>query len=263
MREILTELEAGPQLSDPDPVRRAQILSKMPLPKRFYTAAGVGAGEGGFTVLLDGRPVRTPGRAILALPTEAAAHLVADEFAAQAELIDPAKMPVTRLANSAFDGVANHGASVIAEIVNFAGTDLVCYRAEAPEGLVAMQSAAWDPVLDWAKTALGARFHLAAGVLHIEQPQPSIAAVERHVAARGEPFRLAAIHVMTTLTGSALIALAVESRALDAEAAWSAAHVDEDWTNGFWGEDAEAMQRRAFRKADMDGAVRLLSALDP
>lgn len=261
MRDILEDLEAGRLLSDPDPIRRAQIQSKMPLPKRFYDQVSVGEREGGYAVLLDGKPVRTPGRALLILPTEEVARLVADEFAAQESEIDPVKMPVTRIANSAVDGVAKEPQAVAEDIVKYAGTDLLLYRADSPQALVERQAAAWDPVLDWARREIGARFILAEGVMHVAQPAGSIEAVRRHVASRGEPLRFAAMHVMTTLTGSALLALAVDAGALGADAAWNAAHVDEDWNIEMWGTDAEAQARRAFRKADMLAAARVISAL--
>ena len=261
MRDILTDLEAGVGPSDPDPVRRAQRQMRTPLPKRFYEAAGVVADGGSFAVQLDGKPVRTPGRALLALPTAAAAQLVADEFAAQGETIDPVTMPVLRLANTAIDGVAADPQAVLEDVLRFSSSDLVCYRAGEPEGLVARQAEAWDPVIDWARASLGARLYLAEGVMHVEQPREAIAAIGVHLKLREEPFRLAALHLITSLTGSALLALAVEMEAIDAEAAWSAAHVDEDWNIEQWGEDAEAAQRRAARKRDFDAAVALVEAL--
>ena len=262
MRDILQDLEAGLFLSDPDPIRRAQIKSKLPLPKRFYTAVSVGERDGGHAILLDGKPVKTPGRVTLVLPTLGVAQLVADEFAAQDKEIDPVRMPVMRIANSAVDGVANDTVSVAEDIVKFSGTDLLFYRAASPMALVERQAAAWDPVLDWVRRDIGARFFLAEGVMHVAQPDESIEAVRRHLGARTDPLRLAAMHVMTTLTGSALLALAVEAAALDADAAWTAAHVDEDWNIDQWGADADAEQRRAFRKVDMMAAARLLKALD-
>jgi len=262
MRDILNDLEAGRQLSDPDPVRRARIQMKTPLPKRFYKAVSVEPDEAGFAVRLDGRPVRTPGRAPLALPTEATARLVADEFDAQAEIIDPVAMPVLRLVNTAIDGVASDPQAVLEDILRFASSDLLCYRADGPQGLVERQNAAWDPVIDWARAALGVRFNLAEGVIHVEQPRESIAVLGLHLRQRAEPLRLAALHVMTSLTGSALLALAVEAGERDAEAAWLAAHVDEDWQIEHWGQDSEAMARRAQRKRDFCAAVALLGALD-
>ncbi len=261
MRDILSDLEAGRQLSDPDPVRRAQIQMKTPLPKRFYEQAAVVPGEDGFAVHLDGRPVRTPGKALLALPSEAAAALVADEFGAQEDVVDPVTMPVLRLVNTALDGVAADPQAVLEDILRFCATDLLCYRADGPEGLVDRQNRHWDPVLDWVRAALGARFNLAEGVIHVEQPRESIAVLGAHLAQRPQPLRLAAIHLMTSLTGSALLALAVERGELDAEEAWQAAHVDEDWQIEHWGQDSEAIARRAMRKRDFMAAVRLLEAL--
>ncbi|QND64866.1 ATPase [Mesorhizobium loti] len=261
MRDILNDLEAGKYLSDPDPVRRAQIQMKTHLPKRFYKTVSVVPADDGFAVHLDGKPVRTPGKALLALPTEAAAALVADEFAAQIETIDPVTMPVMRLVNTAIDGVASDPQAVLEDILRFASSDLLCYRADAPQGLVERQNQHWDPVIDWARATLGARFNLAEGIIHVEQPRESIAVLGSHLAQRAEPLRLAAIHVMTSLTGSALLALAVDFGELDAEAAWAAGHVDEDWQIEQWGQDAEAVARRSGRKRDMMAAIGLLEAL--
>ncbi|MBZ9928332.1 ATP12 family chaperone protein [Mesorhizobium sp. BR1-1-4] len=261
MRDILNDLEAGKYLSDPDPVRRAQIQMKTPLPKRFYKEVSVASAEGGFAVHLDGKPVRTPGKAMLALPTEAAATLVAGEFAEQGETINPMTMPVMRLVNTAIDGVASDPQAVLEDILRFASSDLLCYRADAPQGLVERQNERWDPVIDWARAALGTRFNLAEGIIHVEQPRETIAVLGSHLAQRAEPLRLAAIHVMTSLTGSALLALAVDFGELDGEEAWAAGHVDEDWQIAQWGQDAEAVARRAARKRDMMAAVSLLEAL--
>ena len=261
MRDLLEDLDAAKQFPDPDPVRRAQLKSKMPLPKRFYAEVGVDERDGGHAVLLDGKPVRTPGRAVLLLPTQALARLVADEFASQGTEIDPATMPVTRLANPAVDGVSAEAKAVADEIVKYAGTDLLFYRASGPQPLVDRQVEAWDPVLDWFRRHLGTRFLLAEGVMHVEQPKESIDAIRRHVDERTDPFRIAAMHVMTTLTGSALLALAVEAGAWDVDTAWAAAHVDEDWNIENWGTDAEAQARRSYRKADMMASARTLAAL--
>jgi chaperone required for assembly of F1-ATPase len=261
MRDILNDLETGKYLSDPDPVRRAQIQMKTPLPKRFYKTVSVAPAEDAVAVHLDGKPVRTPGKALLALPTKAAATLVADEFAAQGETIDPVTMPVMRLVNTAIDGVASDPQAVLEDILRFASSDLLCYRADAPQGLVDRQNQHWDPVIDWARATLGARFNLAEGIIHVEQPRESIAVLGVHLAQRADPLRLAAIHVMTSLTGSALLALAVDFGELDADAAWAAGHVDEDWQIEQWGQDAEAVARRSARKRDMMAAVALLEAL--
>lgn len=261
MRDILNDLEAGKLLSDPDPIRRAQLQMRTPLPKRFYKDVTVAAGEGGFVVHLDGKAVKTPGKALLVLPTEDAARLVAKEFAAQGDTLDLASMPVYRLANTAIDGVASDPQAVLEDILRFSSSDLLCYRAAWPDTLVRRQDEAWDPVLDWARTALGARFLLAEGVIHVEQPREAIAALGVHLSQRTEPLRLAALHVMTSLTGSALLALAVDFGELDAQTAWKAAHVDEDFQAEHWGEDAEALARRAHRRRDMMAAAELIEAI--
>ena len=258
MREILNDLDQDPNR---DPVRRAQENMRRPLPKRFYTNVTATGEEGAYKVLLDERPVRTPAGAELVLPTEEAAQLVVAEYAAQGEHIDPMSMPVTRLVNTAVDGVASDPQAVLEDILRYASTDLLCYRASSPERLVERQRELWDPVLDWIESTLGARFVLAEGVMHVEQPRETLAALGTYLVQRREVFRLSSLHVMTTLMGSALLALAVEAGLLDAEQGWSAAHVDEDWNISQWGEDSEATARRAFRKRDMMAAVDLLQAL--
>ena len=263
IREILNDLDDGREAFEPDPVRRAQAQMRAPLPRRFYNEVTVAAVEGGHAVHLDGKPVRTPGRNLIALPTPEAAGLVAAEFSAQGEAIDPVTMPVLRLVNTALDGVAADPQAVLEDILRFASSDLVFYRAEGPQTLVRLEGEAWDPVLDWARSALGARFFLAEGVMHVEQPREAVAAVGLHLKQRAEPLRLAALHVMTALTGSALLALAVEAGALTPDEAWSAAHVDEDWNIAQWGDDAEASERRAQRERDMMGAARLIEVLGP
>ena len=263
MRDILEDLEAGRQLSDPDPVKRAQNQMRGALPKRFYKEAGVEKEAEGWSVRLDGKPVRTPGRALLALPTLAAAELVAQEFAAQRDVIDPVSMPVLRLVNTAIDGVATDPQAVVEDILRYASSDLLLYRADAPQVLVDRQADLWDPVLDWVRAKIGARFFLAEGVMHVEQPQESVGAIGIHLSKRTDPQRLAALHVMTSITGSALLAIAVEAGGIDADDAWRAAHVDEDWNVEQWGEDAEAAARRAARRRDFDAAVALLRALAP
>ena len=260
MRDILSGLESGP--SDPDPVRRAQNQMRRPLPRKFYEEAGVAEiDDGRFAVRLDGKSALTPGRNPLVLPARAAAELVAGEFAAQDTTIDPVTMPATRLVNTAIDGVASDPQAVLEDILRFSSSDLLCYRADAPQALVERQAEAWDPVLDWARGALGARFVLSEGVMHVEQPRETIAVLGVHLGQRAEPFRLACLHVITSLTGSALLALAVDGGMLSPEEAWSAAHVDEDWNIEQWGEDAEAAARRENRRREMMAAATLLAAV--
>lgn len=267
MRDLLNDLEAGSHISDPDPIRRAQNQMRTPLPKRFYTEVSLADADGGVAVHLDGRVVRTPGRVPVVLPNREAAQLVADEYAAQGDEINPVSMPATRLVNTAIDGVASEPDAVLEDILRFASSDMLCYRADSPQRLIDRQNEAWDPVLDWAATALQARFALAEGVVHVKQSPTAIQALRLHLGHRlGEDadvrvLRLAALHLMTSLTGSALLALAVEAGVIDAEQAWLAAHVDEDWQIEHWGQDAEALARRNARHRDFTAAASVLEAL--
>lgn len=241
-----------------NPMQAAQQAMRPPLPRRFYKHATAHARGGLYHVELDGKPARTPAKRLLALPTRALGEAVAREWAAAGETIDPTRMPLTRLANVAIDRVADHTGEVIDEVVKYAGSDLVCYRAGEPEGLVVQQGKHWTPVLDWAQAKLGARFRLCQGVRFIEQDRTVLDAFRAEVEKTARPFGLAALASATQLTGSALISLGLALGALDAEAAWSAAHVDEDWQISQWGEDAEARQRREFRRAEFDAATAML-----
>jgi chaperone required for assembly of F1-ATPase len=232
----------------------------MSLPKRFYARVDVEDRDGGFALLLDGKPVRTPGKAQLLLPSRALAEAVAEEWRGQGERIDPATVPLTRLANSAIDGVAGREQAVIGDILAYAGSDLLCYRADGPHGLVEAQRSHWDPVIAWAKSSLGAPLVLSEGVVHVAQPQASLDRLKDRLDGC-DTFSLAALHVMTALTGSALLALAVAEGQMTQEEAWEASYVDEDWQISQWGEDAEAAARRAARRHDFAAAARLLSLL--
>jgi chaperone required for assembly of F1-ATPase len=185
---------------------------------------------------------------------------VAAEWQAQGDRIDPAAMPLTRLVNTALDGVIGREAEVRAEIAKYAASDLLCYRAETPAELVQRQAQAWDPVLAWARAELGAPLATRQGIAPLSQPQAAISAIEG-ILAKLDALALTAHHVMTTLTGSAVLALAHASGRLTAEEAWTAAHIDEDWQISQWGEDAEAKASRARRWAEMQAASRLLALL--
>ena len=229
------------------------------LAKRFYEQVTTESdGREGTALKLDGKPVRTPGKAALRLPTPALAEAIAEEWRAQGERIDPLTMPLTRIANSAIDGVVGREQAVIDDIMAHAGSDLLCYRAPGPDGLVKAQQTHWDPVLAWTKTTLGAPLLLAEGVAHVVQPEASLGRLREPLLGR-DAFSLAALHVMTALTGSALLALAVAQGRLTPEAAWKAAHVDEDWQISQWGEDAEAAERRKNRWRDFAAAARTLA----
>jgi chaperone required for assembly of F1-ATPase len=244
----------------PDPVRAARDHAKPALPRRFYAEAGFSEDADGFRLTLDGRPANTPGRNPLRLPSQALAEKVAAEWAAQDTLIDPAGMPLTRLANTAIDGVAPRHAAVAADLCAYAGTDLLAYRAGDPERLVAAQGAAWDPILDWARDELGARVILSEGVMHVEQPPDTVRALSDAVTAVADPFHLAGLHTLTSLTGSLLIALAVLRGRLTPAEAWAAAHVDETYQAEVWGRDAEAEARLEARRAEFEAAADLVGA---
>lgn len=232
------------------------------LAKRFYENATVvsAAPEAGFAILLDGRPVRTPGKRPLTVPTQALAESIAAEWGRQGEKIDPATMPLTKIAISAIDTVSQARAAVARDIVKYAGSDLICYRAEGPEGLIQRQAEVWDPLVDWAGADLGVRLALTKGVMPVAQEGETHDRVAEAVAPCDD-WALTCLHVMTTLTGSALLALAHLKGRLSAEEAWAAAHVDEDWQISQWGEDSEAAARLAQRWAEMQGASAFLKLL--
>ena len=244
----------------PDPAALARAGQPRVLPKRFYTDVTAAPRGDGHAVLLDGRPLRTPGKLVLVLPTAALAEAIVAEWSAQKEHIDPLSMPLTRLANSVRDQVDGREREVRADIAKYAGSDLVCYRADSPEGLVAAQTRAWDPVLDWARRDLGCDLAVGTGIVHVAQSAQSRAAIEAAIAPL-EGFRLASAHVMTTLLGSVILALAVLHGHLTADDAWAAAHVDEDWQAAKWGADAEASRRRAARLAEFRAADRVCALL--
>jgi chaperone required for assembly of F1-ATPase len=237
-------------------LKATMTASQSTNPKRFYTAATVADRENGsFGIELDGRPVKTPARRALAVPSRALADAIAGEWNAQGDKILPASLPFTRLANSAVDGVVIREGEVVQDILNYAASDLLCYRAEAPAALVAEQARLWDPILDWVRAEYDAPFNIRTGVKHLEQPAASLDAVRKVISGFG-PFRLAALHTMTTLTGSALIALARAKGFLDTGAAWVAAHADENWQASQWGEDFEAAERQKRRFTEFSNTSR-------
>lgn len=245
----------------PDPVAASQRLAKPELPKRFYALATAEPVDGGagFALKLDGRGARTPARNPLVVGDKSVAEALAAEWNAVGERIDPAHMPLTKLINSAIDRVAGEMQAVRADIVAYAGTDAICYRAEGPESLVSAENAAWDPLLAWAREALGARFVLAGGIMHVRQPDEALAAIGEAIKPL-DSLQLAALHVVTTLTGSAIIALALARGHLSPDEAWIAAHVEEDWQMNQWGRDEMALQRRASRRAEFDAAALVLKS---
>jgi chaperone required for assembly of F1-ATPase len=240
----------------PNPMRAAQANMRPQALRRFYKNADVEAAEGGlFALSLDGRRARTPARNPLAAVSGPLMLKVAEEWERQRETIDPADMPLTRLLNSAIDGVARTMSETRADLARYAGSDLLCYRAEEPDTLVARQAHAFDPVLRWAADALGARFVVTAGLVHVTQPPEALAAVRDALATIDDPIALAALSVMTTLTGSVVLALAVERGFLSADDAWAIAHVDEDFQAERWGVDSDAKRQREARRSDFEAAA--------
>jgi chaperone required for assembly of F1-ATPase len=260
MRDIFPDPSEA--LSHADPTRRAQIQMQKPLPKRFYSEVSVKEINGRYAIHLDGRGVKTPAKRELAVPTARLAELVRDEWANQVEVIDPRTMPVTRLVNTAIDGIAADPQAVFDDITRFSAGDMLCYRADGPENLVARQNQNWDPILEWAATKLGARFILIEGVMPQEQPKETIAAFALVLRKHDTPIGLAALHTITTLTGSAILALAFAEDRITAEQAWTLAHLDEDWTIEHWGTDTEAEHRRAKRFEEMQAAAAAFHALN-
>lgn len=245
-----------------DPVKNAQKAMRAVLPKRFYKSAQAIETDAGFSVQLDGRTAKTSGKKPLVLPGLNLAALVAAEFEAQKEFIDPFTMPVLRIVNPAIDSVSGMMDEVRADIASYAGSDMLCYRASEPEKLVARQNAVWNPLIDRVETEIGARFLLAEGVMHVEQNPTTLSAFATALkVATPDAYTLSAAHVLTSLSGSALLALSVTTRWLQAGEAWSAAHLDEDWTNEFWGEDLEAQARRAKRWIEFEAAASVIAAM--
>lgn len=226
--------------------------------KRFWTDATITDGNG---IALDGRPVRTPGRVPLMLPTRALAEAVADEWRGVGEVIDPRAMPLTGIANAAIDRVAPSPAAFAAGLTRYGESDLLYYRAEAPDALTARQAMAWDPLLDWARRRFDVSFTIATGIVHRAQPEATITRLGEAVAAL-DPYALAALSPLVTATGTLIGALALAEGAIEADALWAAAQVDEAWQTERWGEDALASEALAAKRWAFDAAARFLALVD-
>ncbi len=261
MSDDFLESLLGPAVSHLDPRESARRGARRVLPKRFWREVAVVEREGGFAVTLDGKVARTPGRNALAVPSRRLVEALAAEWAALGEVVDPARMPLTRLVNTALDAVSAMPGPVAAEIDKYAASDLLCYREASNERLAARQAAHWDPPLAHMRDVHGVRFRLAAGIVFVEQPPEVLEAIERAVAQWPEPLGLAALHSVTTLTGSAVLALMLGAGRISRDEAWMAAHVDEDFQIEAWGEDEEAMQRRSARRAEFDAAALVLEVM--
>jgi len=228
--------------------------------KRFYKSAGVTETPEGFGVALDGKPVRTPAKRPLMVPTRALAEAIAREWLAQGKTVDPNGLPLTRLASIALDLVAPRREAVVAEVAKYAATDLVCYRADQPPELAERQHAAWQPLVDWASLRFDAPLTVTAGILPLPQPPASLKALEIAVAAY-DTHRLAALHLATAACGSLVVALALIEGRIDAEAAFASAELDQSYEIKRWGEDVEQAKRRQGVKEDIALAARFISLL--
>ena len=225
--------------------------------RRFYTTVTVAAGN---RILLDGRPVKTPGRADLAAPTLGLAEAIADEWSGQGEEIDPRGMAMTGLANAAIDRIGPERESFARGLAVYGESDLICYRAESPAPLVARQRERWDPILAWAGRRYDAAFEVASGVMHKKQPEATVERLRQAVLTR-DAFTLAGLSHLVTVSGSLLIALALAEGAIDLETAWAAATLDEEWQIETWGTDAEAEKALTARRADFEAGHRFLGLL--
>jgi chaperone required for assembly of F1-ATPase len=228
--------------------------------KRFYKQAEAVASAGGVAILLDARPVKTPGRNPLLVPTEELAEAMVAEWNAQGDEIDPRTMPLTGLANAAVDRVAADPAAFAKTLAAYGESDLLCYRAEGPQPLVRRQAEQWDALLDWARTRFGITLETTCGVMHRAQPAASVSELAAATAAR-DPFRLAGLSPLVTVSGSLVIALALAEGAIGLEAGWAAATLDEQWQAEQWGEDPLAAAAIAARRHDFDAAYRFLTLL--
>ncbi len=228
--------------------------------KRFYTAATITGAAAPFGIALDARTLRTPARAALDLPTRALADAIAAEWNAQGEVIVPRAMPLTGLANAAIDRVAVDAGGFADSLAAFAANELLAYRAEAPAVLVAHQAAIWDPWLEWARRRFDVDFVTVTGIIHRPQPPATLARIT--AAYRSfDAFRLAALHPVVTISGSAIVGLAVADGEMDADTAWTVSHLDELWQAEQWGKDPLAEAGHKERQGDLAAAVGMLALL--
>ncbi len=222
--------------------------------KRVYETVAVEGADAGFAVTLDGNGMRTPAGTPLVVPSRAMADAIADEWSRQGETVEPWTMPFTRLANAVIDGVVARKDSVVESLTRYGGSDLLCYRAEEPEELAARQAAHWEPLLDWVRERFGIQLRVGKGLNPVDQPESALEKL-RSVFQNCDPYTLASAHTAASISGSAVIALALVHDRLDLDAAWSASRVDEDWQIEKWGEDAEAAVRDMRRKREMAVSV--------
>jgi chaperone required for assembly of F1-ATPase len=253
MREFLEEAEQHRN----DGYGRAQHLNKVELPKRFYKEVGVGTTPGGFAVTLDGRSPRTPSQTPVVVPQQALAAAMAEEWAAQGEFIDPKIMPIVRLVNSAVEAGEERLGALRDEIVKYAGSDLLLYRADSPRELVADQERVWDAALVKIARHFNIGFQPTIGITHQPQPAPTLDRLSESLS-ETSLIEIVALNSLTGITGSGLLSIALREHLMTPEEVWTAAHVDEDYNVRLWGEVEEATERRVKRRLDFDAAIRVL-----
>jgi chaperone required for assembly of F1-ATPase len=254
MRDLLDDADAHRQ----DGYGRAQGHAKQALPRRFYNSVEMIEVDAGWVVTLDGKTPRTPGQKAVVVPFPGLAAAMAEEWAAQRELIDPETMPIVRLVNTAVESGEEMEPALREEIIKYAGGDLLLYRAETPRDLVDEQERQWDPVLVALARRFGVAFRPTIGIVHQAQPASTIDRLAASLVP-ADRFELVPLVSITGLTGSGLLAIALREGLVDAAHVWAAAHVDEDYNIRLWGEVSEATERREKRRRDFEAAVRMLS----
>ena len=225
--------------------------------KRFYATVDLAEIAGGWTVALDGKPIKTPAKLPFAAPTRAMAEAAAAEWGEQGAEIAPASMPITKAVNTALDRTAPEYEAVADLVAEYGGSDLICYRAEAPDGLIARQRAAWDPLVQWAADRHQARLITTSGVIHVLQPETGQQALRDAVRAY-DPFELTGLYDLDALSGSLIIGLAVAEKEMTPEDGWAASRVDHSWQEDQWGVDDEAAAQAAYKAAEFAQAARLI-----
>jgi chaperone required for assembly of F1-ATPase len=261
MRDFLSDTPKVTFYSDPDPVKRAQKQMLKPLVKRFYKNVRVEKIENKFCILLDEKPLKTPRQLKVLLPNHNAAQLVACEFNAQETEINPAIMPITRLVNTALDGVINEMSAVRAEILRFCGNDLISYRADSPHALILRQTQGWDKYLTWLSDTHQISLITTTGMMHVEQDKAMLDRFDRLFEPFNDCFSLSCLNTMTSILGSAVLAVALVLEFVSLDQAWKDSNIDEDWTIEKWGCDEEAQKRRMNLWAELEAAYKLLRAV--
>ena len=247
----MTETPKGTSSTTPRPGTPNYIA------KRFYQHVAVAARDIDFEILLDDKRVRTPAKNILELPSEPLADAIAGEWRAQQDFIDPSSMPLTRLANTAIDGVANSIEDVRADIAKYAASDLLCYRAEDPEELVRRQSEGWDPVIRALQNRFSTAFSVTSGIMPTDQPAESLAKLDAWLSKK-DAFAATPLHVITSISGSCMLAIAHAEDIVDIETLWHLCLIDEDYQMELWGRDTEATSRREHRWREIESAARFM-----